>query len=124
MPSGTANGHGTNWVILYARLATEVQAEDPAALERQFRPLRDYATCKGYEVIAEITDVGWAGSSIDRPGLNQAWGTVAQENVFAVLAWSRDRFARRVGDLVLLHEEFGKYGCKLLGVDEEEARDA
>ncbi|MBA3474752.1 MAG: recombinase family protein [Rubrobacter sp.] len=111
-------------VILYARLATEVQAEDPAALERQFGPPRDYARTKGYEVIAEITDAGWTGSSIDRPGLNRAWGTAAQENVFAVLAARRDRFARRAGDLALLDEEFGKHGCRLLGVDEEEAKDA
>jgi site-specific DNA recombinase len=118
--------NGLKRVILYARFATEIQAEDPAALERQFSPLRAYARAKGYEVIAEIADVGWSGSSIDRPGLNRAWGIAAQEeaNVFAVLAWRRDRFSRSAEDLGLLDDEFGKHGTKLLGVDEEEARDA
>ena len=122
MPS---NG-GPKRVILYARFATEIQAEDPAERERQFSPLRAYAHGKGYEVIAEITDVGWSGSSIDRPGMNRAWGIAAQEeaNVFAVLALRRDRFSRSAGDLDLLDEEFFKHGCKLLGVDEEEAKDA
>ncbi|HZY66611.1 MAG TPA: recombinase family protein [Rubrobacteraceae bacterium] len=64
----------TKRVILYARLATETQAQDAGALERQFGPLRDYAARKGYKVIAEIADAGWSGSSIDRPGMNRAWG--------------------------------------------------
>ena len=113
--------NGPKRVILYARLATEAQAEDGSELERQFGPLRAYADRKGYEVIAEITDAGWSGSSIDRPGMNRAWGTVAKEDVFAILAWSRNRFSRKAEDLGLLDEEFGKHGCQLLVVDEEEA---
>ncbi|MBA3423977.1 MAG: recombinase family protein [Rubrobacter sp.] len=122
MPS--INEHYPKRVILYARVASEAQAENPDALEQHFAPLRTFARRKGYEVIAEIADVGWSGHSTDRPGINRAFGTAAQEDVFALLAGNRDRFSRDLGDLLYLDKEFGEHGCKLFGVAEMEAGDA
>ncbi len=118
------NGYGMKKAILYARASTEEQARRGYPLAQQLEALREYAARKGYEVIAEVTDAGWSGSSIDRPGMNRAWGTAAQEDVFAVLAVSRDRFSRNIAELFLKLLEFGKHGCRLIGLDEEEARDA
>jgi site-specific DNA recombinase len=67
MPS--TNGHGPKRAILYARVSTDEQAKSGYSLPEQLRVLREHAAHEGYEVVSEIEDDGYSGTTIDRPGL-------------------------------------------------------
>jgi site-specific DNA recombinase len=92
MPS--TNGHGPKRAILYARVSTDEQARSGYSLAQQIEALRAYAAREGYEVLEEISDPGWSGAYLDRPGLDHVRALVQSRSVDVVLAQDRDRFAR------------------------------
>ena len=118
-----ANGHGPKKAILYARAATKRAEESRSSISRQFEALREYADREGFEVLEEVADPGHGGASLGRPGMDRVRRLVAQGGVASVLAEDRDRFSRRIVDLLLLEDEFGRHSCGLRGL-REEARDA
>ena len=71
------NGHGPQRVILYARVSTDEQARSGYSLAQQVQALREYAARAGYEVLAEVTDPGQSGASLERPGMDQVRDLVA-----------------------------------------------
>src|SRR5215218_7731487 len=92
MPS--TNGHSPRRAILYARVSTDEQARSGYSLAQQLEALRDYAQREGLEVLQEVTDPGWSGAYLDRPGLDHVRDLVHGGSVDVVLAQDRDRFAR------------------------------
>jgi Resolvase, N terminal domain len=55
---------------LYARVSTEEQAER-YGLTSQMTELRELAGRKGYEIVAELSDDGVSGATLDRPALTR-----------------------------------------------------
>ena len=102
MPS--TNGHGTQRVILYARVSTQEQAEKGFSLDQQIEALRAYAAREGLEILEEVTDPGQSGASLERPGLDRVRELVAAGGVSVVLAQDRDRLAREPAYLYLLDQ--------------------
>ena len=92
MPS--TNGHGPKRAILYARVSTDEQARSGYSLAQQIDRLRGYAADEGYEVLEEVTDAGYSGASLGRPGMDRVRDLVAADGVSVVPAQDRDRFAR------------------------------
>jgi site-specific DNA recombinase len=117
MPS--TNDHGPKRAILYARVSTKKQAEeDHYSLPQQLEALREYASREGYEVLEEVEDKGYSGSSLERPGMDRARDLVAAGGVSVVLAQDRDRFAREPAYMYLLRQEFEEYGTKIRALND------
>jgi site-specific DNA recombinase len=114
----TTNRHGPGRVILYARVSTDEQARSGYSLSQQLEALREYAASEGYEILAEVTDPGKSGATLDRPGLDRLRYLVAAGGVTAVLAQDRDRFAREPAYLWVLREELNEHGCKLRALND------
>ena len=111
MPS--TNGHGPKRAVLYARVSTDEQARSGYSLAQQIEALREYAAREGYEVLAEVTDPGQSGASLERPGMDQVRDLVATGGVSVVLAQDRDRFAREPAYHYLLRKEFEEHGTMI-----------
>ncbi len=95
MPS--ANGHGPKRAILYARVSTDKQARSGYSLRQQIEWLREHAADEGYEILEEVTDAGYSGTSLERPGMDRVRNLVQDSeagDVSMVLAQDRVRFAR------------------------------
>jgi site-specific DNA recombinase len=119
MPS--TNGLSTKRAILYTRVSTKKQAEDDRySIPQQLAALREYADREGYEVPDgyEVTDPGYSGATLDRPGLDRVRDLVGGGGVYVVLAQDRDRFAREPAHIYLLKREFEEHGAKLRALND------
>src|SRR5215210_37607 len=116
MPS--TNGHGPKQAILYTRVSTDEQARSGYSLAQQMEALREYAAREEYEVLAEVTDPGQSGASLERLGMDRVRDLVAAGGVSVVLAQDRDRFAREPAYHYLLRREFEEQGCKLRALND------
>src|ERR671916_1994310 len=116
MPS--TNGHGPKRAILYARVSTNEQARSGYSLAQQIERLRDYAADEGYEILEEVSDAGYSGASLQRPGMDRVRNLVQGGGVSVVLAQDRDRFAREPAYHYLLRREFEEHNCKLKALND------
>jgi site-specific DNA recombinase len=114
----STNGHGPKRAILYARVSTDEQAKSGYSLTQQLEALREYATREGLRVLEEVTDAGYSGASLWRPGMDHVRDLVAAGGVSVVLSQDRDRFAREPAYLYILREEFAGHGCKLRSLND------
>jgi site-specific DNA recombinase len=112
------NSHGPEKVVLYARVSTDEQARSGYSLAQQIEALRVYAACEGYEILEEVTDAGYSGASLERPGMDHVRDLVAAGGAAAVLAQDRDRFSREPAYTYLLRREFDEYGTKLRSLND------
>ncbi len=110
--SGSA-GRKTPKCVIYARVST---ARDQSP-EMQVRELREIATQRGWQVVAEFVDIGVSGAKDRRPQLDGLMKRV-RRGVDIVAVYKFDRFARSVRHLLLALDEF-----RALGVDFVSARD-
>ncbi len=108
----------TRTAVLYARVSTDEQARSGYSLAQQIEALRGYAAREGYEVLEEVTDPGWSGASLVRPGLDRVRDLVEAGGVSVVLAQDRDRFSREPAYTYLLRREFHEYGCALRALND------
>ena len=104
--------------ILYARVSTRGQAEKGYSLRQQMDALKSHAESIGAEIVAEITDNGYGGTTLDRPGLERARELVELGRVDLVLAQDWDRFAREPAFHYLLEKEFEKFGTKMRAIND------
>ena len=81
----SVNGHGPKRAILYARVSTNEQARSGYSLAQQIERLRDYAADEGYEVLEEVTDAGYSGASLQRPGMDRVRSLVQDGGVSVIL---------------------------------------
>jgi site-specific DNA recombinase len=114
----TTSGHDPKRAVLYARVSTDEQARSGYSLAQQLEALKEYATREGYDVLEEISDPGWSGAYLDRPGLDHVRDLVQSGSVDVVLAQDRDRFAREPAYHYLLKREFAEHGCKLKALND------
>jgi len=100
--------------VLYARVSTAKQARRGYSLAQQLEALRGFAARAGYGVLAEITDAGQSGTTLQRPGMHRLRELVAAGGVSVVLVQDLDRFVRDPEHLLYLRQEFGRHGCDLV----------
>lgn len=74
-------------VALYARVSSADQQADAV---RQLQRLRDFAAARGYQVVAEVTEIA-SGLNDERPKLQQV---LTNPKVGVIVVESRDRLAR------------------------------
>ncbi len=56
-------------VAAYARVSTEMQAEEGLSITAQLNEIREFAAARNWTVVSEFVDAGITGQTLDRPGL-------------------------------------------------------
>src|SRR5688572_9648436 len=108
------NGDRGKWrLALYGRVSTGNQN-----VESQLLPIRNYAASRGYQVVAEVTDIGISGKQSSRPGLNRLMDMARKRLIDGVLVYRFDRFARSLKHLLSALQEFKSLGVGFLSYSE------
>lgn len=103
---------------IYARVSTSDQRVD-----NQLYDLRQFAAQRGFEVVAEFTDVGVSGSKARRPGLD-AMLHAGRKGAFAVLVVAAfDRVARSTKHFLGVVDELDSLGIEFISRRENIATD-
>lgn len=92
---------------IYARVSTDKQDTD-----MQIQDLRRFVDSAGFEIYKEYIDLGFTGSKINRPALNDLMNDARKHKFKAVIVWRFDRFARSTIHMINAMEEF-----RVLGID-------
>src|SRR5271154_2033345 len=99
-------------VGLYARVSTH----DQRTLPLQLHAMRDYASKRGWTIVAQIKEVG---SGAAQRELREALLAVARRReVDVVLVWRLDRWGRSVADLVSTLQELQHLGVGFVSLTE------
>lgn len=91
-------------VILYLRVSTNRQ-EEGYSIDIQKEKLLAYCKAHDWIVVAIITDPGFSGSNLERPGIQKVIHEVEQGNTDMVLVYKLDRLSRSQKDTLWLIED-------------------
>lgn len=58
--------------VAYCRVSTEEQAAEGFSIEAQAEKLRSYADLMELGEVLVVTDPGWSGKNLDRPGFKKS----------------------------------------------------
>ena len=106
-------------VALYARVSSKVQ-EKKGTIASQIEALRNYATEHQFEIDENYTcmDDGYSGALLARPEFDRLRDG-AQAGAFdAVLVLSPDRLSRKYAYLILILEEFERFGTPVIFLEQ------
>ncbi len=108
---------------LYSRVSTDKQAEK-YGIPSQIGALRRRCLERGCNIVSNMNreafvDDGFSGSELNRPALNRLRELVQQGQVDVVMAYDPDRLSRNLADLLLLENDFARYGAKLEFITQE-----
>lgn len=106
-------------VVCYARVSTREQAEKGWSIGEQQERMRAYCSAKEWTMVRLITDPGYSGAKLDRPGMNELVALVKNHDCDAVLVWKLDRLSRSQKDtLYLIEDVFTANGCSFISMNE------
>ena len=97
---------------VYTRVSTVDQHP-----ETQLQDLRQMATQRGYEIVAEYTDK-ISGTKAKRPGLDQMMADARRGRFDVVLVWASDRIARSVKHFLDVLDELNRTGVEYVSFRE------
>jgi len=97
---------------LYMRVSTFDQHP-----ETQLHDLRQMASQRGYEIVAEFTD-RISGAKAKRPGLDQKMADARHGKFDVVLVWASDRLARSVKHFLEVLDELGRLNIEYVSFRE------
>lgn len=104
----------------YTRVSTDEQATTGYGLVAQEERIRAYAKAMGMELADVITDDGFSGAYLDRPGLAALLERMRAGEVGTVIIAKLDRLSRSLRNLLNLYaDEFEKHGVALVSVAEQ-----
>lgn len=104
-------------VVAYTRVSTSEQADSGAGLGAQRSAIDATAAARGWEIVARFEDGGISGSTLDRPGLNEALAMVERGDADALVVAKLDRLSRSLMDFAGLMERARKRGWSLVALD-------
>lgn len=101
-------------VALYARVSTKNQQKH-GTIDSQIEALRNYAKAQGVEIAEDYVcqDEGYSGALLARPGLDRLRDGAQAVAFDAILFLSPDRLSRKYAYLILILEEFERYGVRV-----------
>jgi len=97
---------------LYARVSTPGQQTVPMQLDA----MRRYAKDRGWQIVAEIRDVG--SGALDRPKRDELIKAARRKEIDVILVWRLDRWGRSVADLALTLKELHELGVAFVSFTE------
>lgn len=97
-------------VAVYCRLARADQND--TLLEVQKERLRVYAKERGYDIVAEIAEIG-SGLYLNRPGIREMAGLAHRHMIDAVLVSDISRLCRDCGQTLRLEGKLKKQGVSI-----------
>lgn len=92
-------------VIIYVRVSTREQAEKGYSIGEQEERLRAYCKAKSWDVVSVLSDPGFSGAKMERPGLQKVIKMSKEHSCDAVLVWKLDRLSRSQKDTLFLIED-------------------
>jgi DNA invertase Pin-like site-specific DNA recombinase len=98
---------------LYLRVSTVDQHP-----ETQLHDLRQMASQRGYQIVAEFTD-RISGTKAKRPGLDQLMTGARRGQFDVVLVWASDRIARSVRHFLEVLDEFNRLNVEFISFREQ-----
>jgi site-specific DNA recombinase len=98
---------------LYARVSTDEQAENGTSLDVQLAECEGHARHLGAGATTAYVDAGISGTLLERPSLGRLRADVAAGRVSLVVCYDPDRLSRNLGHLLLLVDEFRRYGAEV-----------
>jgi len=99
-------------VALYARVSTH----DQQTLPLQIKAMREYAEQRGWQISAEIREVG--SGALQRPKREELLAAVRRREVDAIVVWRLDRWGRSLADLVVTLKELVELGIGFVSLTE------
>lgn len=99
-------------VALYARISTH----DQQTLPLQIGTMREYADRRGWQIVAEIKEVG--SGALQRPKREGLLTAVRRREVDAILVWRLDRWGRSLPDLIITLKELAELGIGFVSLTE------
>lgn len=105
-------------VALYCRVSTADQRVD-----NQLYDLRQFAFQRGFEVVAEYTDVGISGRKARRPGLDAMLRDARKRKFSVLMVAAFDRLARSTKHFLSVIDELDSLGIEFVSRRENIATD-
>jgi DNA invertase Pin-like site-specific DNA recombinase len=102
--------------VLYARVSTLHQGQDP---ELQSREIREYCQRRGWPLVGEYVDAGISGAKERRPQLDRLIANAHKRKFEVIVVWKFDRFARSVSHLLRALENFRALGIEFVSLSEQ-----
>ena len=78
--------------LVYSRVSTDAQERDGTSLDTQERACVEYAESQGMLVVEHVRDTA-SGSTLDRPGIEQARQLLRQGVVDVMVSYAVDRLS-------------------------------
>lgn len=102
----------------YCRVSTEEQAEEGFSVAAQEDRLRMYTTLKELGDVTIITDPGYSGKDLKRPGIQQVLAAIEAGHVAHFVVWRLDRLSRNMLDFITFGNMLVSRGVTLHSVSE------
>jgi len=102
---------------IYARVSTEEQVQN-FSIENQLEHLRKTCKQQGYHVYKEYIDLGWSGTTIDRPALTKLLNDARGKLFDVVLVYKLDRLFRSNRHMYNTLAEWEERGISVSSVTE------
>ena len=90
----------------YVRVSTLEQASEGVSLDAQRDKLRAYCKFNGIKLIGITADEGVSGSTLERPGLQEALRMLKRGRANTLIVMKLDRLTRSVRDLCALVDDY------------------
>ena len=89
----------------YIRVSTEEQAREGLSLESQKERIRGFCTAKGWMLTDIVSDAGYSGKDLNRPGMQRVLGLIEQKAFDVLIICKLDRMTRNIRDLGYLTQD-------------------
>lgn len=96
----TDRRHGTMRTIGYIRVSTQRQAESGVSIDAQREAIAGYCQAKALGKPEFVTDDGYSGKSLNRPGVQEVIRRAQAGEVDHVVVYALDRLSRRTRDVL------------------------
>ncbi len=104
--------------VLYLRCSSEEQAASGLGLEAQERKGRAYCEANDLTLVHVVSDPGFSGKSLQRPGIQQVLELARRRQIDAVVILRLDRLSRSVKDALTTIDVFKRHHVQLHSVTE------
>lgn len=103
---------------MYTRCSTDEQAASGASIDAQTSRIEQYAAAIGLEDFEIISDAGWSGRTLQRPGMMELLSQIERGDLGMVIVLKLDRITRSIADLQYLLTLFERHNARLVSVCE------